>query len=148
MTLELVPEPAVAPVIRLDPNRQSEIKRDSFCFHRHYVLDEYKRTVSCGTCGAPLDAFQVLLDYANRERVWRYLDREAREAEKRLAELKAEERKVKARTQSASRKDAAAAVAAERAQSERERIEISETTRDIVERCRRIERRLQRRRTL
>ncbi|HEU4582673.1 MAG TPA: hypothetical protein VFS67_30660 [Polyangiaceae bacterium] len=148
MTLELVPEPATAPVIRLDPNRQSEIKRDNFCFHRQYLLDEDKRTVSCGTCGAPLDAFQVLHDYARRERHWRYLDREAREAEARLKELKAEERRVKARTASASRKDSAAAVAAERAQSERERIAISEDTRDIVELCRRIERRLQRRRTL
>lgn len=148
MTIELVPDAPIAPVIHLDPARQTDIKRDSFCFHRRHMLDEGTKTVSCGTCGAPLEAFQVLLDYAHRERHWRYLDGEAREAEKRLGELKAEERKTKARLKNASRKEADAAVAAERVRTERERTEISDAARDITQLCRRIERLAQRRRTL
>jgi hypothetical protein len=131
MTLELVPDPEVAQVIRLDFDKQSAIKSDSrYCSHRQYELDEYAKTVSCGSCGAPLEAFQILLDYAHRERHWRYLDREARDAAEKLAELKAEECKVKARTKNATRKEADAAVAAERVRSERERLLISELARD------------------
>lgn len=140
MTLELVPDP-VAPVIRLDFDKQSTIKSDytRHCFHRQYQLDEYSKAVTCGSCGAPLEAFQVLLDYAHRERHWRHLDGEAREAEKRLAELKAEERKVKARTKNATRKEADAAVAEERVRTERERLAISGLARDAGALCRRID---------
>lgn len=140
MTLELVPDPELAPVIHLEPGRQTDIKREGpYCFHRQYELDEGSKAVTCGRCGAPLDAFQVLLDYAHRERHWRYLDGEARDAEKRLAELKAEERKVKARTKNATRKEADSAVAEERARTERERMVISELARDAGALCRRID---------
>jgi len=140
MTLELVPDPPVAPVIHLDPGRQSAFKSDSrHCSHRQYELNDYDKTVACGSCGAPLEAFQILRDYAHRERHWRYLDREARDAEKRLEELKVEERKVKARTKNAQRKEADAAVAAERVRTERERLVISELARDIGGLSRRID---------
>lgn len=140
MTLELVRDPPVAPVIRLDPDRQTEIKREGpYCFHRQYQLDEGSRTVACGRCGTPLDAFQVLLDYAHGERHWRYVDGEARDAAKRLEELKAEERRVKARTKNASKKEADAAVAAERVRTERERMVIAQLARDAGALCRRID---------
>lgn len=140
MTLELVPDPQLAPVIRLDFDRQSEIRRDGpYCSHRQYELDAGTKTVVCGKCGAPLEAFQALLDYAHRERNWRHLDRECRDAEKRLEELKAEERKVKARTKNATRKEADAAVEAERVRTERERMVAAELARDAGALCRRID---------
>lgn len=140
MSLELVPDPPMAAVIRLDFDRQSEIRRDGpYCSHRQYEIDEGTKTVVCGKCGAPLDAFQLLLDYATRERSWRYYDSEIRCAKQQLAELKAEERKVKARTKNATRKEAVAAVAEERVRSERERMVIAELARDIVAAAKRID---------
>lgn len=85
-----------------------------FCSHARMELDTKARSVACGTCGQQLDAFQILLDYAVRERNWRHYDVELRELSKKLEELKAEEQRVKARTKTADRKEAAAAVAAER----------------------------------
>ena len=142
MRLVLDPPQAVAPVIRLDFDKQTKIEREGrTCYHRGaFKLDGAARSVNCGTCGAPLDPFQLLLDYAERERTWRYYDSEIRRAEAQLQELKDEERKVKARTKSASRKEAAAAVAAERVRTERERMEISELARDVAGLARRIER--------
>jgi predicted nucleotidyltransferase len=139
--LEPIPKPPpMAPVIRLDPGRQTEIKQSThFCFHRQYEVDESTHTVACGSCGIPLDAFEILLDYAQRERSWRYYENEITRAKEALAELKAEERKVKARTRNASRKEAEAAVAEERVRSEKARREITEKARDIGQLCRRIE---------
>lgn len=118
------------------------------CRHHSYKLDREQRTASCGACGAGLDLFQILLDYAHGERLWRHWDSERRRKADELAELKAEERKTKARLKNASRKEADAAVAAERVRTERERTEISDAARDITQLCRRIERLAQRRRTL
>lgn len=139
-------------VVRLTFGQQSEIAPTKTgkgkCYHRGtFTLDEEERTVQCH-CGATLDAFTLLLAYANRERDWRYYDLEVRDAQKRLAELKTEERKVKARTKAASRKDADAAVAAERARSEQERFQIIQAARDIAASCRRIERLTTRRRKI
>ncbi len=139
MTLELVPDAPVAPVIHLDFDRQSEIKHEKFCRHRKYLVHADTRTVSCATCGAPLEAFKVLLDYAQRERSWRHYDSEIRRATERLAELRAEERKVKARTKNATRKEADAAVEAERVRTERERMVAAELARDAGALCRRID---------
>jgi hypothetical protein len=142
MRLVLDPPGPVAPVIRLDFDKQTKIEREGrACYHRGaFALDGASRSVHCGSCGAPLDPFQLLLDYAERERTWRYYDSEIRRAEAKLDELKDEERKVKARTKSANRKDAAAAVSAERVRTERERMEISDLARDVAGLARRIER--------
>lgn len=118
------------------------------CRHETTEVDEVARTVTCASCSAPLDAFQVLLEYSRNERHWRGWQSEVDRCQAELKELKAEERRVKARTKSAARKDAQAAVAEERVRSERERIETTQDARDIQELCRRIERRLQRRRKL
>lgn len=141
MILEPIPKPPpMAPVIRLDPGKQTEIKSTGqYCFHRRYDVDDHAHTVSCGTCGVPLDAFEILLDYARSERSWRYYENEITRAKEALEELKAEERKVKARTRNASRKEAEAAVAEERVRAEKARREITEKARDIGQLCRRIE---------
>jgi hypothetical protein len=138
-------------VVRLAFGQQSEIAPTKTgkgkCYHRGaFTLDSEERTVQCH-CGATLDAFTLLLAYANRERDWRDYDLQVREAQQRLDELKDEERKVKARTKAASKKDADAAVAAERARSEQERFQIIQAARDIAASCRRIERITTRRRT-
>jgi hypothetical protein len=122
-----------------EPGKQTEIKRNgAYCFHRQYDLDEGDKTVTCGRCGAPLEAFQVLLDYAHRERHWRYLDGEARDLEKKLAELKDEERRVKSRTASASRKDANAAVEHEQQATFVRRQAIADKAKDVAELARQI----------
>lgn len=138
-------------IVHLDFQRQTAVAPltgKGKCYHRGaFALDEEARTVQCHRCGASLDAFTLLLQYAQREREWRFYDVEVREAEKRLAELKDEERKVKARTKTAARKDADEAVAAERARTERERYEITQAARDIAQLARRIERTITRSRT-
>jgi hypothetical protein len=119
--------------------KQTDItRRGPYCFHRQYELDEGSKTVACGKCGAPLEAFQILLEYAHDERHWRHWDREATEKRKLLAELKAEEHKVKSRTASASRKDATAAVEHERQATLVRRQAIAEKARDIAELARQI----------
>lgn len=109
------------------------------CRHMSTVVDEVSRTVACHTCGAPLDAITVLLEYARGERLWRGWETEMRRTQDKLAELEAEERKVKARTKAASRKDADVAVEAERARTEKMRTDITEQARDIARMCQRIE---------
>ncbi|MEY4548965.1 MAG: hypothetical protein RL685_5160 [Pseudomonadota bacterium] len=141
----------VAPVLELVRGAkalQTRLKDGVRCRHDQTEVDGEDRSVSCRSCGATLDAFDVLLQYARRERNWHYWDQETRELEAKVQALKEEERKVKARTKSASRKDAATAVAAERERTERERFEIITAARDVVELGRRIERLTQRRRTL
>jgi hypothetical protein len=143
VTLTVVPEQPMARVIQLEPGKQSRVTYTGSgkCHHRgSFIVDEGARTVECEACGAALDAFQVLLDYANKERSWKHWQGEVRETQKRVDELKDEERKVKARTKSASRKEAGAAVAAERARTERERMDIAELARDVGGLARRIER--------
>lgn len=123
--------------------KQTEIKHGTGkCYHRGVgvELDDATRAVTCEACGAPLDAFMVLLQYANRERNWRYYDRECEEKRRLLAELKEEERKVKARTASASRKDAAVAVAHERQATFVRRQTIADKARDAAELMRQITR--------
>jgi len=84
------------------------------CRHYRYVINTESRTVKCGTCEAALDAFDVLKEYAAKERTFKHWEQQSLDAQRRLAALKDEERKVKARTRAASRKDAAQAVADER----------------------------------
>lgn len=109
------------------------------CRHKQTIVDETGRTVECGTCGAPLDAFQVLLEYARKERHWRHWEAEVNRCHNELEKLKQEERRVKARTKNAARKDAAAAVAEERVRGERARIEIIEKARDARRLLERVE---------
>ena len=97
----------------------SEVKPKTprrYCQHRLWIVDPDTRTVACGAeeCGVALDPFDLLMEYANRER--RFVDWEgrAREIGKQVDALKAEEKKIKSRTKAASRKDANAAVNDER----------------------------------
>lgn len=127
-------------VLRPSFGQQSELvgTERRYCRHQHYLLDTTARTVSCGSCGVGLDAFQVLLDYARDERNWRTWDRECADKRKLLAELKEEEVRVKSRTASASRKDSVAAVAHERQSTFVRRQAIAELARDVGELARRI----------
>ena len=71
------------------------------CRHSKLYVDAESRAVSCRGCSAHLDAFSVLLDFANKERHARHWDRERLDTQKRLHELKAEEKRVKARLRNA-----------------------------------------------
>jgi hypothetical protein len=88
-----------------------------------------------------LDPFQVLLEYARKERHWQPLGsgHETTQGAEAPGTLKEEERKVKARTQSASRKEANVAVEAERARTERARLDTIEIAREVAVFARRIE---------
>lgn len=110
------------------------------CRHHSYKLNADTRAVRCGACGAELDPFEVLLEYARSERMWRHWDGEARILRGELAQLKADERRTKARVKNASRKDASEAVAAERVRGERERFQMLEAARDIIARAKQIDR--------
>jgi hypothetical protein len=130
----------IAPVLQLVPGgHTTKVQGYSFCRHGRTLLEAEQRVVTCRDCGKTLDAFDVLLEYAQGERRWQSREAECRDAAKRLEELKSEERKVKARTKNASRKEAAAAVAAEQVRTERERLVIAELARDAGALCRRID---------
>ena len=90
------------------------IPRRQRCRHHAYEIDALARLVRCQSCGAELDAFKVLNEYATGERTFRDYRRMTRLQSSRLEDLRAEEKRVKARTRNASRKDAGDAVAAER----------------------------------
>lgn len=46
-----------------------EVKPKSFkCRHESFVLDEEAHTVTCKDCGALIDPFAVLVQYASRQR--------------------------------------------------------------------------------
>lgn len=126
-------EPKLAPVLQLVPNAQTDVMGDGRrCRHAQTLLDETSRRVSCKSCGALLEAFDVLLSYARRERTWRYWDAESRQARLDLAALKSEERCVKARTANALRKDAEHAVAEERRKTAARRQAIAGVAKEIV----------------
>jgi hypothetical protein len=122
-----------APVLRLVPRATTDVSGSSrHCAHGATMLCESSRRVSCKECGALLDAFDVLMQYARRERTWRYWDAETRQAKLDLAALKSEERCVKARTANALRKDAEHAVAEERRKSEVNRRAIARAAKEMI----------------
>jgi hypothetical protein len=120
-------------VLRLVPRAQTDVSESSrHCRHAETLLCESSRRVSCKACGALLDAFDVLMGYARRERTWRYWDAETRQARLDLEALKSEERCVKARTANALRKDADHAVAEERRKSEANRRAIARAAKEMI----------------
>lgn len=140
--LEPPSEPAPDNVRYASFGQQSELADRPLtrCRHHSYKLDSKRRGVRCGSCGADLDPFEVLLEYAHKERTWRQWDAETIRKRAELATLIEEERRTKARVKHASRKDATAAVAEERVRSERARMQIAELARDIIGRAKRIDR--------
>lgn len=128
--------------------QQSEVRQERpfHCSHHSYVVAPQDRTVRCGACGAQLEAFDVLLQYANKERRWRHWEAETFRKHEELAQLRAEERKAKARLKYALRGDPEFAATEERIRGERLRHQIIEATRDMSQTCRRLERLVQRRR--
>lgn len=136
-------EDALAPVIQLVHGRAPQNKISGYgyahCRHPRTVIDADSRGVSCVDCTKTLDAVDVLLEYARRERTWHHWEQDTRLATKRLAELQEEERKVKARTKAASRKDAGEAVRSEQARTEKMRFDTIQAARDVAQLARRIE---------
>lgn len=97
------------------PVSEIELKeRRRFCRHEAMHLDVDSRTVECAYCDARLDPFEVMRQYAYRERTWRRWDRATRDQMAKLEELKEQERRIKARVRNAARKDADLAVQEER----------------------------------
>jgi len=99
--------PDVCPVF----DEGSTISYGNCCAHERTEIEHFQRKVICIKCRAVLDPFEVLLQYARKERLAAHTDESVREARKRLAALEAEERLTKARLKNAKRKDADVAVA-------------------------------------
>lgn len=83
-----------------------------FCVHASHRVNETQRTVKCAECGAALDPFQVVLQYARKDRVRDDMRAQVAELRGKLVELYKEEKRIKARVRNAKRKDADAAVSA------------------------------------
>lgn len=133
----------IAPVLQFVPGppRQIKVKGHGYAFCRHVgtEVDAETRTVTCRQCGKTLDAFDVLLEYARKERTWQNWRDQQRAAAARVEQLKAEEKRVKARTKSASRKDSEQAVRDEQVRTEKMRFEVIQAARDVAALARRIE---------
>lgn len=110
------------------------------CRHIQYELDAKARAVTCIACGSSVDAFQVLMEYAERERHWMFWDAKARDAEKRTRAAQEAEKKAKARTRAHNRKDAEIAVADERKRIADRLSHVTWDLRGIVETAQKIER--------
>lgn len=99
--------PDTAPVFD-EPSRRAY---GSFCIHASYTVNGEQRRVTCNACKAQLDPFEIILQWANRQRVRENLDDDIREKRKALEQLYGEEKRTKARLRNAKKKDAEAAVA-------------------------------------
>ncbi len=63
------PEPAPVIPLRAPATLGSEltvVRGGNYCQHRQVLIDDNKRTVECGSCGALLDAFKELSNVAHR----------------------------------------------------------------------------------
>lgn len=76
-----------------------------WCAHKYVLVSDHSNEVECRTCKAPLDPHAVLLEFANKERQFRYSEKSAKDefgrVTARLKEAKAEEKRVKARVANA-----------------------------------------------
>lgn len=110
------PDVEAAPIIvgPFQGSHEARIADRPDCSHRRYVVCRESREVECESCGATLDAFDVLMEYATHERIWQGWEKRTREAADRVKALEAEEAKVRARVRALNGKDAKAAVEKER----------------------------------
>lgn len=81
-------EPGLLPKERSYENR---------CRHRRLSIDQEHRLVECKECGAEVDPFDVLWDYAVNERQLYNVEKRRKELYEELNRLKREERNTKAR---------------------------------------------------
>jgi hypothetical protein len=75
MTIELPQEDPKSNLIAFDKGKRKgtlEPVRAGYdaCRHKSVFVEEAKRQVTCQKCGAILDAFEVLLEFANKQRRW------------------------------------------------------------------------------
>lgn len=81
-------------------------RREKFCRHRHVIAVEKTRMLECDHCGATIDPFDFIWDWANERVRFRYQNRElqlqCKETQKRLDDLKRQERNIRARIKRAS----------------------------------------------
>lgn len=79
------------------------------CTHQSVLVEEPTREVTCAQCGVVLDAFTVLLQYANRERRFEWssqdVQREHKARRAQCEQLRAEEKRLKARVRAAKKRD-------------------------------------------
>lgn len=128
------------------PAGETEIAKTdrSFCAHYRfgYYVDKATRSVTCKGCKVALDAFDVLLEYANGERNWKHWLGESSKEQKKLHDAHEELLRVKARTRSHNRKDAETAVADERKRMHERLGHLSFKANEIVRMAMQIEREL------
>lgn len=95
------------------------------CTHRSVLVEESTREVTCSHCEVVLDAFAVLLQYANEERRFEWSSQESkRELKERTAkceQLVAEEKRLKSRVRAAAKRDPEGAMSAQLARQEHNR---------------------------
>ena len=112
--------------------RQGGVGYSFACKHAAWEVDKRARSVSCQTCKAELDPFQVLYEYALAERSYRYWSDDEERVRRRLNNMLADEKRAKARLRNVSRKDADVAVAAEREMWERRTRKAAYKAREIA----------------
>lgn len=132
-------------VVRVAFGTETRIVRDRerVCRHLQYELELDTRVARC-QCGAQLDTFQILLEYARAERHWRHYATEEREIRERLAALAAEERRIKARIRNARRRDPESALEEHRKRSAARDRTIAWNAREIEEMAARIRKLMER----
>jgi|GEM_PF-4401895 len=74
------------------------------CRHTRVRVDPKLRRVECRDCEEILDPVEVLLQYANKERQFRYRREALDDIQHRVKDLAAEEKRIKARIRRAEKK--------------------------------------------
>lgn len=81
------------------------IKGGKGCLHRSVSVDKNSREVQCNGCHVSLDAFNVLLSFAEMERSLDYSRKEVIECRELVEALKKEARNLKQKIARAKKKD-------------------------------------------
>lgn len=94
----------------------AEKRTPTNCYHQHYgvMLHPATRTVTCKSCDATIEAFDVLMNYAEKQRSWRDLAGETRVVAKQIDDARKELKRVQDATKRANLKDKNTAIANER----------------------------------
>lgn len=76
-------------------------RTERYCLHPAVLVYEDCYRVECAECEEPLDPYNVLLQYARKERNFQWTREEQRKLDAEIADLKREEKRVKARLERA-----------------------------------------------
>lgn len=84
--------------------RLSKPRKDAPCFHHRVIVYDRDRKLECENCGADVDPFKFIADFARKQRWLQHCKEELASLRTEVDELKREEKNIKARIRRAKKK--------------------------------------------